>query len=185
VAHLHVYQIAHDFKSSLGNYFKFIQDMEVLDDNELKLEHLWSKPQLNGWIHWTKARVSGSTQCNKALHMIHVVMWLADKAIKASPNPVQKAIGSCLQILRQFSEVGKRQYLCSIGKALNEEALIKAGATLHPEERPVFILWLLDRIEAFVEPFKPTSQEDHKVDSSLLCKPFYYANLPSIIILTL
>jgi hypothetical protein len=69
VAHKHILQTVCDMQSSLGNYYKFLQEMECLTIEELTVAHLWSLPRVTGWAAWTNQRVTGLTKRNKALHL--------------------------------------------------------------------------------------------------------------------
>ena len=160
VAHRHVLQKVRDFRSTLGHYYRFVQDMEVLPMAELDIAHLWSLPRVLGWIRFLGQRGSGSTKRNKALRLIKVLKWVQYEYPPVAMHPTQQLqVNLCLTHLRAFSEKGKKQYKRSLGKALNEEALIETGACLHPDERPVFILWLLDRIETTSQPFQPPTDQ--------------------------
>jgi hypothetical protein len=100
---------------------------------------------------------------NKALHLIRTLLWLASEAAEAASEQAQAAIGHCLRRLHAMSEAGKKQYLRSVGKAMNKDNLITIGSALHSSERPVYILWLLDRIEHYSSLFATCKDKTTKV----------------------
>jgi hypothetical protein len=77
VASQHIYQTAHDWQSLLGNFYKFVMDMEALVLSNLEIEQLWSVPCIHGWILWTDACVSGLTSRTRC---IKVLAWLQDES---------------------------------------------------------------------------------------------------------
>lgn len=166
VASQHIYQTAHDWKSTLGNYYHFVLDMEALEIADLGIEHMWSVPCVHVWILWTDAQVTGSTKCNKALHLIKVLQWLADNSPAALGKAAQAGIKRSLKKLRQFSKDSKQQYLHAMGKVMDKERLIKCGAALHHSKQPAFILWLLQCINKCADFFLvPASTATHNTSS--------------------
>lgn len=157
VASRHIYQTTHNWKSTLGNFYHFVLDMEALEYTNLSITQLWSMLHVHAWILWTDAQVSGSTKHNKALHLIKVLQWLADDCLTATGKAAQEGIKQSLKKLHRFSENGKQQYLHAVGKAMDEEKLINLGAMLHESEQPAFILWLLQHISKCAEFFLPES----------------------------
>ncbi len=96
----HIYQTVHDWKSTLGNFYQFVMDMEVLKTTDLSIEQLWSVPHVHAWILWSNARVSGSTKHNKALHIIKVLQWLVDNCMAALGKAVQASLKRSLKKLQ-------------------------------------------------------------------------------------
>jgi hypothetical protein len=155
VASHHIYQTTHNWKSTLGNFYHFVLDMEALEYTNLSIMQLWSMPHVHTWILWTNAQVSGSTKHNKALHLIKVLQWLANNCLTATGKAAQEGIKQSLKKLHQFSENSKQQYLHAVSKAMDKEKLINSGAALHKSEQPAFILWLLQHISKCAEFFLP------------------------------
>ena len=162
VALCHIYQTAHDWKSTLGNFYQFMMDMEALKTTNLSIKQMWSVPHIHAWILWTNMQVSSSMKHNKALHIIKVLQWLVDDCMVALGKAVQESLKRSLKKLHQFSEDGKQQYLRAIGKVMDEEKLIECGLVLHELEQPVFILWLLQRINKCANFFLATNDTDGK-----------------------
>jgi hypothetical protein len=69
-----------------------MMDMEVLKTTDLSIKQMWSIPCVHAWILWTNAWVSGSTKCNKALHIIKVLQWLADDCMVALGKAAQESL---------------------------------------------------------------------------------------------
>jgi hypothetical protein len=116
-------------------------------------------PCIHSWILWTNVQVSGSTKHNKALHLIKLLNWLADKALEASGATAKKGVKRCLKKLWCFLENSKQQYLCAVSKVMDKDKLIECGATLHKSEQPAFILWLLQRISKCADFFLVMEEE--------------------------
>jgi hypothetical protein len=116
--------------------------------------------------------VSGLTKCNKALHIIKVLQWLADDCMVASGKAAQESLKRSLKKLHQFSEDGKQQYLHAIGKAMDKDKLIECGLALHKSEQPVFILWLLQHINKCANFFLATDDDSKPApDVDEVCIP--------------
>ena len=172
VASRHIYQTAHDWKSTLGNFYRFVMDMEALETTDLSIEQMWSVPRIHAWILWTDARVSGLTKCNKALHIIKVLQWLVDDCVAALGKAAQESLKRSLKKLHRFSEDGKQQYLRAVGKAMDEEKLIECGSALHESEQPAFILWLLQCINKCADFFLATDDNSKPApDVDEVCIP--------------
>jgi hypothetical protein len=56
-------------------------------------------------------------------------------------------------------EDSKQQYLCAVGKVMDEDKLIECGSALHELEQPVFILWLLQCINKCADFFLDTNDD--------------------------
>jgi hypothetical protein len=74
IAHQHLLHTVHNCVSTISNYYKFIQ---LLDNSQIMLKQLWSMVQVKGWISWTNQHVTRSTKHNKALHLIHLLVWVS------------------------------------------------------------------------------------------------------------
>jgi hypothetical protein len=159
MASKHLHQTILDMHSSIGNYFQFLINMELLCVVDLKLAMLWSMPHIEAWITWTDEQVSRSTKCNKAIHLVKLLKWLHTHHTIMHNSVNHQAICLVKRKLHYFAECGKHQYKCLLVAALNKEGLIKLGSALASTKQPVFIMWLLQKLDSAGDNFIPSEAE--------------------------
>jgi hypothetical protein len=159
MASKHLCQTILDMCSLIGNYFQFLIEVELLCVVDLELAMLWSVLCIEVWIVWMDEWVSGLTKCNKAIHLVKLLKWLCTHHTIVCDLVDHQAICLVKRKLCYFAECGKCQYKCLLAVVLNEEGLIELGGVLVSTEWPVFIMWLLQKLDSAGDNFIPSEAE--------------------------